>query len=125
MKKLVNHVIQFHGAKTINYVSGPLGNPEGKDLEMTGFDAKNSSFCMLKNGYLSNKDISGSAGFVDATGTINVGTVINLKKVDFGGFELTNVRASVVENQVAPLLSRLGKIEIDNARQVIKITHRK
>lgn len=30
MKKLVNHVIQFHGAKTINYVSGPLGNPEGK-----------------------------------------------------------------------------------------------
>ena len=30
MKKLVNHIIQFHGAKTINYVSGPLGNPEGK-----------------------------------------------------------------------------------------------
>ena len=30
MKKLVNHIIQHHGAKVINYVSGPLGNPEGK-----------------------------------------------------------------------------------------------
>ena len=30
MKKLVNHIIQHHGAKTINYVSGPLENPEGK-----------------------------------------------------------------------------------------------
>ena len=30
MKKLVNHIIHHHGAKTINYVSGPLENPEGK-----------------------------------------------------------------------------------------------
>ncbi|WP_294754505.1 GGDEF domain-containing protein [uncultured Ruminococcus sp.] len=30
MKTLVNHIIQHHGAKVINYVSGPLGNPEGK-----------------------------------------------------------------------------------------------
>lgn len=30
MKKLVNHIIQFHGAKVINFVSGPLPNPEGK-----------------------------------------------------------------------------------------------
>jgi diguanylate cyclase (GGDEF)-like protein len=30
MKTLVNHVIVQHGAKVINYVSGPLGNPEGK-----------------------------------------------------------------------------------------------
>ena len=30
MKKLVNHIIRDHGAKTINYVSGPLGNPDGK-----------------------------------------------------------------------------------------------
>ena len=30
MKKLVNHIIRDHGAKVINYVSGPLGNPDGK-----------------------------------------------------------------------------------------------
>ncbi len=30
MKTLVNHIICHHGAKVINYVSGPLGNPEGK-----------------------------------------------------------------------------------------------
>ena len=30
MKKLVEHIIQFHGAKVINFVSGPLPNPEGK-----------------------------------------------------------------------------------------------
>ena len=30
MKKLVNHIINDHGAKVINYVSGPLGNPDGK-----------------------------------------------------------------------------------------------
>lgn len=30
MKKIVNHIIQDHGAKVINYVSGPLGNPDGK-----------------------------------------------------------------------------------------------
>lgn len=42
--------------------------------------------------------------------------------------ELTNVRASVVANQNAPLLlgqsvlQRLGKIEIDNEKRVIKIT---
>lgn len=30
MKKLVNHIIQHHGAKKLNYVSGPLVNPEAK-----------------------------------------------------------------------------------------------
>lgn len=35
MKKLVNHIIRDHGAKVINYVSGPLGNPDGK----TRYDA--------------------------------------------------------------------------------------
>jgi len=30
MKKLVDHIIKFHGAKVINFVSGPLANPEGR-----------------------------------------------------------------------------------------------
>ena len=30
MKALINHVIVEHGARTLNFVSGPLSNPEGK-----------------------------------------------------------------------------------------------
>ena len=50
--------------------------------------------------------------------------------MNFGGLTLSNVQASIVRNQVAPLLlgqsvlSKLGKIEIDNTRHVLKITHR-
>lgn len=83
---------------------------------------------MMKNGYLNGKDVVGSEHYIDANGDISVGTVINLKNVNFGGMNLNNVRASVVRNQKAPLLlgqsvlARLGKIEIDNAKKVIKIT---
>ena len=31
MAEIVNHVIEVHGAKTINYISGPLSNPEAED----------------------------------------------------------------------------------------------
>lgn len=82
---------------------------------------------MFKNGFLSKKDVIGSQSYVDANGDVSVGTVINLKNVTFGGHNLTNVKASVVRNQKAPLLlgqsvlGRLGRIEIDNKNSVIKI----
>lgn len=85
---------------------------------------------MMKNGYLDPKDIIGNQRYMDANGDINVGTVINLKNVTFGDLKLNNIRASVVRSQKAPLLlgqsvlGRLGKIEIDNPRRVIKITHK-
>ena len=83
---------------------------------------------MYKNDYLSSKDIVGKSSFVDANGDISVGTIINLNKVTFGGLELDNVRASVVSNDKAPLLlgqtvlSRLGKVEIDYEKSVLRIT---
>ena len=86
---------------------------------------------MMKNGYLSGRDVVGSQRYMDANGDVSVGTVINLRDVDFGGHSINNVRASVVRNQKAPLLlgqsvlGRLGKIEIDNSRNVLKITQRK
>ena len=86
---------------------------------------------MMKNGYLSSKDVVGNQRYMDANGEVSVGTVINLKDVNFGDLNLTNVRASVVRNQKAPLLlgqsvlSRLGKIEIDNSKNILKITHSK
>lgn len=82
---------------------------------------------MMKNEYLSSKDVSGKQYYQTATGDISEGTVIMLREVDFGGITLRNVKASVVKNQKAPLLlgqsvlSRLGSIEIDNEKKVIKI----
>lgn len=83
---------------------------------------------MFKNGYLSSNDIIGKQNYIDANGNVSEGTVINLKNVNFGGLELTNVKASVVRNQKAPLLlgqtvlGKAGKIEIDNAKKVLRIS---
>lgn len=86
---------------------------------------------MFKNGYLAQKDIVGKQRYGTADGSVHVGTVFILNKINFGGLELQNIRASVVANQKAPLLlgqtvlQRLGKIEIDNAKKVLKITTKK
>lgn len=85
---------------------------------------------MLKNGYLTKKDILGRQNYMTASGEIAEGTVFNLNHVEFGGLTLSNVRASVVKSQNAPLLlgqtvlSRLGKIEIDNEKKVLRITYK-
>lgn len=85
---------------------------------------------MMKNGYLDKKDVIGSQYFLDANGNVSEGTTLNINRVDFGGLKLENVRASVVRNQKAPLLlgqsvlGRLGKIEIDNEKRVLKITNK-
>ena len=85
----------------------------------------------MKNGYLSERDACGDTKFSDAVGNVSEGTVFNLRKVQFGDVELDNVKASVVRNQKAPLLlgqtvlSRIGKIEIDNQQKVIKVRYMK
>lgn len=86
---------------------------------------------MMKNGYLKSSDVIGKQNYMMANGEINAGTVINLRNVNFGGLDLNNIRASVVHNQTAPLLlgqsilGRLGSIEIDNAKRVLRITYKK
>ena len=83
---------------------------------------------MLKNGYLKREDFVGTGRFVDANGDVSEGTIINLREVEFGGLKLSNVKASVVRNQKAPLLlgqsvlGRLGSIEIDNPNRKLIIT---
>lgn len=83
---------------------------------------------MLKNDYLKPDDFIGSARYIDANGDISEGAVVNLRHVNLGGVELSNVRASIVKNQKAPLLlgqsvlGRLGRIEIDNNKSVLRIT---
>ena len=85
---------------------------------------------MMKNGYLTDKDVVGKKSYMTASGDIIDGTVINLGTINIGGLVLHNVTAAVVKGQAAPLLlgqsvlSRLGKIEIDNNQSVIKITYK-
>lgn len=85
---------------------------------------------MFKNNYLTSKDIVGKQIYRVADGNLSEGTVINLRTVEFGGVELTNIRASIVNGQRVPLLlgqsvlNKLGKIEIDNEKNLLKITYR-
>ena len=75
--------------------------------------------------------MQGTQIYITADGSISEGTVINLRHVEFGGLELPNIQASIVKNQIAPLLlgqsilEKLGKIEIDNEKRLLKITYRK
>ena len=85
---------------------------------------------MAKNDFLSSSDIIGKQNYQTADGNITEGTVINLKDVKLCSLHLNNIKASVVRNQAAPLLlgqsvlSKLGKIEIDNTKKVLRITHK-
>ncbi|MCQ2286517.1 MAG: retroviral-like aspartic protease family protein [Bacteroidales bacterium] len=85
---------------------------------------------MMKNGYLTKEDISGTQRYLNANGEMSEGTVIHLKTVEFAGLTLNDIQASVVKSQNAPLLlgqsviQKLGKVEIDNEKNVLKITYR-
>lgn len=84
---------------------------------------------MMKNNYLTKNDVIGSQYYMDANGNISEGTVILIKEVKFGDLTLRNIRATVVKNQKAPLLlgqsvlSKLGSVELDNHKEVIRIKH--
>jgi clan AA aspartic protease (TIGR02281 family) len=90
--------------------------------------SKTEAEFMLKNGYLSKNDITGTESYMIANGDIEIGTTIVFRKVEFGGLILKNVKASVIENKNAPLLfgqsalGKYGKITIDNEKKVITIT---
>ena len=74
---------------------------------------------MLKNGYLSIDDMIGSSNYMDASGNVNEGVTLNLKEIEIAGLKLYNVKATIVKNNLAPLLlgqsaiSKLGGIQLD------------
>lgn len=84
---------------------------------------------MLKNGYLSERDVKGTRYYQVASGELNAGTVITLREVKVGDAVLKNVEASVVKSQKAPLLlgqsamERFGTITIDNINNKLIIKH--
>ena len=96
------------------------------DVSMSSVEAT----FMLKNDYLSSSDITGKQNYMTADGNISEGTIINLRDVKLGTLHLKDIKASVVRNQSAPLLlgqsvlSKLGKIEIDNGNKVLRITYK-
>ena len=97
------------------------------DISISSIEA---SF-MLKNGYLTMNDLGGTSIYMTANGEIANGTEVILSNVKIGDFILKKVKASVIDNQSAPLLlgqsvlSRLGKIEVDNNKKLINITYTK
>lgn len=74
---------------------------------------------LFKNGFLTKEDIIGRAKFSDATGNISIGTIINIRKLEFSTLILYNVEASIVDSQSAPLLlgqsamAKIGKFAFD------------
>lgn len=86
---------------------------------------------MLKNGYLKKEDIGGNQTYLNASGEISIGTIINLRSVVVGDVELKNVKASVTDSNSAPLLlgqsvfKQIGNIEIDNENKVLRLSYRK
>lgn len=85
---------------------------------------------MFKNNYLTAKDIRGSAYSLIADNSKVEVSEINLRKVDFGGFTLENVKASVMPNISSSLLlgqsvlNKAGKVEIDYENKILKITYK-
>lgn len=93
------------------------------DVSLSPVEAK----FMINNGYVAKSDIGDKAYYRNADGSLSKSTRLLLKSVMFGGETLSNVWASVSEGQSAPLLlgqsalSRLGKVEIDYDKEVIRI----
>lgn len=110
----------------------------GLDLELifdTGASdvsiSLNEATSMLESGKLTKNDIIGTSNYVNATGDINEGIVINIKEIEIAGLKMTNIRASVVKSLDAPLLlgqtaiSKLGKIQLDLNNNTLTILNGK
>lgn len=83
---------------------------------------------LIKQGTLTKDDVLGSAYYSDANGDVTEGILVNLRKVQIGDHIVRDVQASIVPNQVAPLLlgqtvlKELGTITMDykHNRLIIK-----
>lgn len=85
---------------------------------------------MLKNGYLKESDYSHETTFKIADGSLLECKVYILKDFELGGVHIQNVEISTVEKESADILmgqsvmSRFGKFEVDNTRNVVRFSGR-
>jgi aspartyl protease family protein len=119
-------MIEENGVYTVPvYVNGVpmtfIFDTGASDISMSATEAG----FLYKQGKLTQEDVLGEAQFSDANGDISSGTVIKLRSVRLGNRTLTDVKASIVDNNRAPLLlgqsalARFGKISIDYQRKKI------
>lgn len=84
---------------------------------------------LLKQNLLLPSDFIGVESYQVASGEINEGTVIIIRKIEIGDLILTNTKATIVHNINAPLLmgqsalSKLGKIEINYSTNTLTINN--
>jgi len=80
---------------------------------------------LAKQGAVTQEDVIRVQNFVDANGDVSEGLVINLKTVQIADRILHDVEASVVDNDIAPLLlgqsalARFGKFTVDYEKKTI------
>ncbi len=82
---------------------------------------------MLKNGYLKETDFIGKSVYQVANGELAEGYTLILRSIEIGDKRLTNVKASIVLSENAPLLlgqsalNKLGAIQFDYADNTLTI----
>lgn len=121
--------IQMEKSGDIFYIPGKVNGLNLKFVFDTGASEVSISLTeaefMIKNGYLSDKDIVGSSYAQIANGDIVENTKIILRKVEVGGITLHDVNALVSHTLQAPLLfgqsaiQKLGPIQIDGNKLTI------
>lgn len=94
--------------------------------DVVTLSALEASF-MIKNGYLSPKDIIGTQYYETATGDIDEGASVILRKIEIGNVVLTNVNATITNSVDGSLLlgqsalAKLGNITIDYTHNTLTI----
>lgn len=82
---------------------------------------------MLKNGYIEEKDLTGTEYYRIANGDLAEGTKLLIRKFEIGNKTLYNIEASIVHSLSAPLLlgqsalSKFGSVSIDFNNNEIKL----
>lgn len=88
--------------------------------------SRTEALFLYKQGKLKDEDFIGKQQYQIADGSIHEGAVVLLRIVQIGNWELNDVKASIVDNMVAPLLlgqsalAKFGKISIDyNKNEIV------
>lgn len=82
---------------------------------------------LIKQGTITEDDLIGTGVTYDAQGDATESLFVRLKKVEIGDLVLENVEASIVDNQVAPLLlgqsalSQFNRVSIDYQNNLLII----
>jgi aspartyl protease family protein len=122
-RTISNSVIKMRKENGVYYVPIEINGVNMEFIFDTGASiisiSETEAQFLWKQGKLKENDFRGVLDFTDANGDISEGTIVNLRNVKIGDKLVYNVEASIVHNQIAPLLfgqsamNHFGKITID------------